>query len=477
MRQFKKPNRDQNYLLMSVNLDSVAPVGSALRSIDSLVEKLDTRKIEKKYDLKTPQGNVSLHPKTFIKVALWAMHSCRFSLRKIEDDTANNIGYKWLTGGEVIDHSTMGKFLASNPVEIEGMLAQVVMIGKEKDLLDFEILGTDTVKIRANASYKQFRTREGIEKEQEKIRKRIRGLMEKATAERTELEKKEHKILKRRQKRLEEAGKELARREEERQKKNMRINLTDKDSQLVQQANGETNAGYPMTVTVDEKADIITGFKMDEASNDAKNLFPALEESEKNTGEKHETIVADAGFSSMENLERIEKEDRKALIPDKRMEIEERGETKKGKYDRSGFKYSSESDRYRCPEGCWLKNIGAVRQNGRTYTRYANRGACAECAHRGECINGKSRYRIISRDTSEWLKENMRKELEKKRNKKIYKKRSHIAESPFGQMKQNLKYRIFMRRGKEKIGMEFSLLCMLHNMLKIAKKEFGYNTG
>jgi len=103
MRQFKLPNRDQNYLLMNVNLDSIAPLGSALRSIDSLVDVLDTSEIEKKYDLESAQGNVSLHPKTFIKVSLWAIHNCRFSLRKIEEDTANNLGYKWLTGGVVID--------------------------------------------------------------------------------------------------------------------------------------------------------------------------------------------------------------------------------------------------------------------------------------------------------------------------------------------------------------------------------------
>jgi len=475
MRQFKLPNRDQNYLLMNVNLDSIAPLGSALRSIDSLVDVLDTSEIEKKYDLESAQGNVSLHPKTFIKVSLWAIHNCRFSLRKIEEDTANNLGYKWLTGGVVIDHSTMGKFLANNPIDIESLITQVVQIGVEKDLVDFEILGLDTVKIRANATYKEFRDKKGIREEKKKIKEKVRELLKKATKEQTELEKEEYKALKRRQDRLDEAKKELSQREKERQTENMRINMTDFDCQHVQQANGETNSGYPVTVAIDSKSDFITGFKMDELGSDAKNFFPTIKESEKNSGDSHEMTVADPGFASMENLERLEEEERKALIPDKRMDVEKRGETSKGEYDRSRFKYSEEGDRYRCPAGAWLESIGEVEQSGRTYNRYANREACAECAHREKCTKGS--YRIVSRDISEWLKEKMRKELRKAKNKKIYNKRAHMAESPFGQIKHNLKFRMFMRRGKEKVGMEFSLLCMLHNILKISQVEFGYMTG
>jgi IS5 family transposase len=251
--------------------------------------------------------------------------------------------------------------------------------------------------------------------------------------------------------------------------------MTDFDCQLVQQGNGETNSGYPVTATIDGKTDFITGFKMDELGNDAKNLFSTIAESEKNCGETHEVTVADSGFASMENLERLEEEGRKALIPDRRLEVEKHGETAKGRYDRSQFKYNDVTDRYRCPEGAWLENIGKVEQNGRTYNKYGNRNACMECSRRALCT--KSKNRIISRDVSEWLKEKMRKELAKPMNEKIYKKRAHMAESPFGQMKHNLKYRIFMRRGKEKVSMEMSLLCMLHNLLKIAQVEFGYMTG
>ncbi len=62
MRRFITPERNQLLLLTNVSLDSVAPVGSAVRTIDELVERLDTTKIEESYDLEAEQGQEPIHP-------------------------------------------------------------------------------------------------------------------------------------------------------------------------------------------------------------------------------------------------------------------------------------------------------------------------------------------------------------------------------------------------------------------------------
>jgi len=211
MRKFKQPNREQLLMLTTVNLETVAPVGSALRAIDELVNQLDTSEVEKNYDLETPQGGFPIHPKTMIKVSLYALHNCRFSLRKMEEDTTQHLGYRWLTGNEVIDHSTMGKFLSRYKKELPDLLGQVAMIGVEHELIDFEVLNIDTVKIRANASYKQFRTSEAIRKEQQKLRKRLKELIEDSCRENDE----EKRVLQLRMKKLEAAKYELQQRIEE----------------------------------------------------------------------------------------------------------------------------------------------------------------------------------------------------------------------------------------------------------------------
>ena len=72
--------------------------------------------------------------------------------------------------------------------------------------------------------------------------------------------------------------------------------------------------------------------------------------------------------------------------------------------------------------------------------------------------------------------ENLKKLLTKK-GEKEYKKRMHIAEPPFGNIKHNLGYRYFFLRGLEKVQGEFNLMCIGHNINKIysfmQKKNIG----
>ena len=472
MRQFIIPNRKQQLLFAQIDLESIAPVGSALRTIDALVDEMDTSAIEAEYDLESEQGRNPIHPKTMIKVGLYALYNCRFTLRKMEYDTTAHLGYRWLTGDEGIDHSTMGKFMSRYKELIVELFAQVVEIGIKEDVINFDVLAVDTVKIRANASYKQFRTVKQLEEEREKIRGRIRELIEKAgdddDAQREALEKREAALkaavaeLRDRIREKTEGKSDTERKKAEEKEK---INVTDHDCSLMQQANGEINPAYSVTTTVDAGSDFITHVQVNEGNNDAAALLEAVAGSEHETGSSHTTVAADAGFASMDNYEKLEEQGQDALIPDKRLDVEERGETAKGDYDRSQFRYERSCDRYVCPGGKRLARNGTVHQGGREYGRYVNPKACAGCPNREQCT--KSSCRVILRDTNEPVRERMRKKLKKKKQKKRYGLRAHTVESTYGQIKQNLKYRMFMRRGKPKVLLEATLLCMLHNIMKI----------
>jgi transposase len=475
MRNFQIPNRNQQLLFAHIDLNTIAPVGSPLNVIDTLVDQLNTEEIEKRYDFESLQGREPFHPKTLIKGALYAIHNCRFSLRKIEYDTLHHLGYRWLTGDKVIDHSTLGKFLCEHRTRIVELFSRIVEIGIEKELIDFDVLAIDTVKIRANASYKRFRNTEGLEKERQKIKEKLKELVSNAEKE----SEAEIEVLKKRESKLEEAAAILKERVaadtdsatdsiREQILEKAKINLTDSDCALLQQANGEINSAYSITTAVDSGHDFITHFQVNDGCNDAKALMETIEGSEDQTDSAHAVVVADSGFFSMDNLEKLEEKNQKALIPDKRLEVEERGVGAKGDFDRSWFQYNKEKDWYICPCRERLEPSGRVTQNGRTYIRYMNRAACGGCKAKGQCT--KSAQRIIMRDQNEKLKEKMRKDLSGKRNREIYKQRSHCVESIYGQVKHNLNFRILKRRGHDKVEMEIAMIFMLHNILKIGKK-------
>lgn len=79
---FRIPNRDQLLMLEIVDLDSIAPVRSAVYTIDKIVDDLDTSDIEAKYDIKDTLYRPPFHPKAIIKVGLYALHNYRFTTKK-----------------------------------------------------------------------------------------------------------------------------------------------------------------------------------------------------------------------------------------------------------------------------------------------------------------------------------------------------------------------------------------------------------
>lgn len=171
------------------------------------------------------------------------------------------------------------------------LFTQVVIVAVENELVDFDVLGIDSVKIRANASYKQDRTIAGIDKEETRIRRRIEELLHGVKNEEIA---KERRLLEARQKRLERAKQILKERierksanktEKEHDKilKKEKINITDFDAHKMQQANGEINPSYSTTTGTDSKADIITHYQVNESDNDCAALLPAIEGSRERT--------------------------------------------------------------------------------------------------------------------------------------------------------------------------------------------------
>ena len=211
MPAFIVPNRAQMLLLTQVRLEDYAPEGSAVRIINDMIDLLDTGAIEGAYDVVSEAGRPPFHPRTMLKVALLAMHNCRFSLRKMEEDTRNNLPYQWLTGAMTIDHSTMGYFLVRFSKEIVGLFTQVVRICQEQGLLDFDLLAIDSLKLRANANFKQSKTIEAIEKEEEKLQLRLEELLAGAGNDAKATEE-EAEVLRLRQEKLREARQVLERR-------------------------------------------------------------------------------------------------------------------------------------------------------------------------------------------------------------------------------------------------------------------------
>jgi len=84
-----------------------------------------------------------------------------------------------------------------------------------------------------------------------------------------------------------------------------------------------------------------------------------------------------------------------------------------------------------------------------------------------ECTK-KAKYKQFSRGKHEHLIEENRAKLMTDEGRKEYQKRMHTVEPVFGNIKHNLGYRQFLMRGIAKVKGEFNLMCIAHNIKKIA---------
>ena len=61
----------------------------------------------------------------------------------------------------------------------------------------------------------------------------------------------------------------------------------------------------------------------------------------------------------------------------------------------------------------------------------------------------------------------MKRKLQTRVGQRIYALRKAIVEPVFGQIKQARGFRQFLLRGLEKVQMEWALICLTHNILKL----------
>lgn len=216
---------------------------------------------------------------------------------------------------------------------------------------------------------------------------------------------------------------------------------------------------YNVQASVDEENQFIVACDVTTECNDKKQLTPMVNQSEENLETEIEIYKADSGYHSGDNLAEISKNQAKALIDDPN---KQRVDNDNFKYDKVNFIYDSKIDSYICPEGKILHFVSSTEEKRNYQCK-----ECPKCPVKQECTK-KAKYKKLSRGKHEHLIEKNRDRLRSDEGRKEYQKRMHTVEPVFGNIKFNLGYRQFLVRGIAKVKGEFGLICIAHNLKKIA---------
>jgi len=242
-----------------------------------------------------------------------------------------------------------------------------------------------------------------------------------------------------------------------------KVNLTDTDACFQKGKKGNFDLFYNVQVGCNE-AQVILYADVCTDGNDRQQLIPCIKGVEKNTEHKVENAIADAGYSSFDNMEFMLEHDIKGFVPDPDF-----GKTFPDQpYHKYHFVEDKNNNQLICPQGKILKYHQKKKDRKNTFKVYKGT-QCDSCPVRSSCTKAKAR--TVNIEIREPLRQEMRQRLQTEEGKAMYRKRLHPVEAIFGHLKFNLGYTHFLLRGLEKVNAEFQLMCISYNLMKLFNKQ------
>lgn len=433
-----------------------------VRAYDAFVDALNFRDLGIVLN-PSKVGNTQYHPKAMMKLLVYSYSYGIKGSRKIERETYNNLTYIWLMGGLKPDHKTISEFRRRNKKALGEVLKQCARMCIQLDLIAGNILFVDGTKIRANAARSATHDKTYYEQQLATIDERIDKLLEECEA----IDQKEQHLGS-----YVSMNKELSTAEQLREKiqgvleafketDRKKINQNDHDCALMQSIHG-SHASYNVQSVVDDKNGLIVQAEAVSDPNDYNQFSRQIEQAQEITERPCEVACADAGYADTDDLEKIDSQGIKVIVPSQRQALHQ-GEKP---FSKSSFRYDSQKDCYYCPQGHTLKLTWVDSKTGKKHYRISNSGLCHHCEHYGVCTKAKKGRKIV-RLRNEELKEKLEAYYEKPESQDIYRRRKSRVEHPFGHIKRNLKTDGFLLRGRSGVQAETSVLGTCFNIARM----------
>ncbi len=213
---------------------------------------------------------------------------------------------------------------------------------------------------------------------------------------------------------------------------------------------------------VDEKHGLIVNSDVVSENNDLNQFAEQITKANEILKKKCNTACADSGYANTDELQKIDEQEIKVIVPSQRQASEKEPKA----FDKSNFQYNSEKDCYLCPEGHFLTYSYTNNYEGHKVYMMPEKTICKQCPHFGVCTKSKQ-GRTIARLINEKVRQKLEAQYEEPESQTIYKLRKEKAELPFGHIKRNLKVDAFLLRGRDGVKAEASLLASCFNIRRM----------
>lgn len=452
----------------------------AARLIWQLVGRMDLREFEN--DIASREGGSGRscwEPRLLISVWIYGYTRGIASARKLERLMAWEPGLRWLCGMGTVNHHTLSDFRMQDAERLRNLLVNVLVVLAQEGQVDFSELLQDGTKIKTVAGKQSFHRRATLERRVEEARACVEELDRRAASgdeERSEegRTKKEAAVERAARQRLERsqaAIEELNRRQgkaEAGKRDSVRVSESECEARKMKQTNGGFDPSYNVQFVTEAKSGVVVGVAVSNESNDQHQLVDTIAIAQTATGQAPQTVIADGGYASRENVEAMTAQQIDLVAPWKSDESRAAGALARNgiapEFAPGKFAVGEDGCSLRCPAGEMLIQIGTGTHHGQKVLRYeANRDVCGACEYKPQCCP-KREARSVERTVESEAMTRYHQRMAQPETQQTYKKRSRIAEFVHMRLKSDWGLGRFSVRGLAKAGKEALWLALAFNI-------------
>ena len=179
-KRFRTDHLNQS-LLMPPSLHDWLPEGHLARFIADVTEELDLGAIYRSYE-GDGRGMAAYQPLMMLRVLLYGYCRGVASSRKIEQATYEDVAFRFLSADTHPDHDTIAAFRKRHLDALAGLFLQVLQLCQKAGLVKLGHVAIDGTKMKANASKHKAMSYDRMEETAQRLRQEVEELLRKAVA-------------------------------------------------------------------------------------------------------------------------------------------------------------------------------------------------------------------------------------------------------------------------------------------------------
>ena len=442
------------------------------RAIWALVGRLNLSAFYRTIESSTEEGGrPAFDPQLLISLWVYAYSQGIGSAREVARRCEYDPAFQWLAGLAEVNYHTLADFRVEKQQELDELFTQVLAALSKEGLITLEQVMQDGTKIKAQASRRSYLQEETIREHLEKARRRVAEMGDPRNDEsRPKAKQAQARARREQQERLESALEELekwqARKSGEKAKRETRVSTSDPQARVMKHPDKGFTLSYNAQISTDAAHGLIVGVAVTQEANDMAQLLPAVDRVEQRLEKKPQQMVADSGYTTRENIEKMAGRE-VDFLGTMRQEDVPRGANLRNRFPPSAFLYQPERNRCVCPEGKVLvlqarRKVGA----GMTYHLYEARFEdCRTCPRKPECCpDNKKNGRSVAQLEESPVVMAFRKKMASEEVQERYRRRGRVVEFCHAWIKSKLGLRQFHVRGLKKVQMEMLWACLTYNL-------------